>query len=849
MAKAVTRLFKQFEPTNYQLKLDPDREAMAFSGVVKIAGRKTGRPSKRITLHQKDLKIISAKLTKKNQKGEENTVAIDRINRHARYDEVRLHSPELLFPGEYILELEFSGNINDKMHGIYPCYFDNRKKQLIATQFESHHAREVFPCIDEPEAKATFDLVIETPAGETVLSNTPIKAQKVTGKKQKITFETTPRMSTYLLAFVFGELVFIEGQTKTGVKVRCYATAQNAKQLSFSLDVAIKCLDFFEDYFAIHYPLPKLDLVALPDFSSGAMENWGLVTFREQVMLVDSGHTSIDTKQYVAMVIAHELAHQWFGNLVTMRWWTDLWLNEGFASWIEYLALNELFPKWHMWTQFIANDQLAALRLDALENTHPIEVPINHPDEIRTIFDAISYQKGASAIHMLHSYLGAEDFRDGLRHYLKEHAHQNTDTDDLWKALEKSSRKSVSSFMHYWTSRPGFPLLKVVSKNGSLGFEQDRFYAKALKSRPMSVWPIPLNSNKLKKFDTLTDKTAKIKYSGDIPFINQNHSGFYHTVYDEKSYEFFGKKIQNGVLNETERLGLLNDAFCAAKAGYLPTEYVLKMLRYFENEHSAPVWGTIALLLADTRRVFDSEELLNLMKPYLVKITAKQVKRLGWQPKPHEPHFDSLLRQTILGLASVGGNKAVVNEALARFGQMGSAKDQHPDIRTVIYHTAARCGGPKEFNKLLGFYKKSSSSDEKDSIGSALTHFKQPALYKKALALATTDTVRNQDVIYWISYSYSNRYAKNDTWQWMKHNWDWISQNFGTEMSFPRLIVAAARGFSDESFMKDFTSFFEPKLSPTIRREFKQGVEIIEWQNAWKKNSQAEINRFFKNPN
>src|SRR5690606_38031872 len=248
------------------------------------------------------------------------------------------------------------------------------------------HAREVFPCIDEPEAKATFDLKITAPKDEVVLANTPIKNTQTKGNSQIVSFETTPVMSSYLLAFVIGNLKYKQAKTKNGTVVRAFATPDKVDQVDFSLDVAVKCLEFYNEYFAIPYPLEKCDMVALPDFASGAMENWGCITYREQCMLVDQENTSLPVKEYVAMVVCHELAHQWFGNLVTMRWWTDLWLNEGFASWIEYLAVDHIFPQWNMWTQYIADEQQVALKLDALDNTHAIEIPVKHPDEIRTIF-------------------------------------------------------------------------------------------------------------------------------------------------------------------------------------------------------------------------------------------------------------------------------------------------------------------------------------------------------------------------------------------------------------------------------------------------------------------------------
>jgi aminopeptidase N len=454
MAKKVTRLYTQFQPEHYDLQLDIDREAMTFSGTVTVRGKKTGRPAERLTFHQKDLKITAATIIKHDKKGDQ-PVEVSRINLQKSFDEVRLHTASQLYPGDYTVTMEFSGQITRPMNGIYPCFFehDGQQKKLIATQFESHHAREAFPCIDEPEAKATFDLTLTSPNGEEVLANTPIKTQKTLGQKQSTTFETTPKMSTYLLAFVFGEMGYLEAKTKDGVLVRTYATPDNVQYTKFALDVAVKSLEFYNQYFDTPYPLAKCDFIALPDFASGAMENWGCITFREQALLVDEQNTSLPMKQWVANVVAHELTHQWFGNLVTMRWWTYLWLNESFATWMAWLAVDEMFPEWQVWTQFIVDEQSVALKLDALENTHPIEVEIKHPDEIRTIFDAISYEKGASVLLMLQKYIGADNFRDGLRLYLKRHAYGNTESKDLWAAWEEVSGKPIKEFMGTWTGQ------------------------------------------------------------------------------------------------------------------------------------------------------------------------------------------------------------------------------------------------------------------------------------------------------------------------------------------------------------------------------------------------------------
>ena len=412
--------------------LHPDLEKFTFNGEETIYFSLT-KPDNKIILHAHELKIKLALL--KNKAGE---IRAKKINFDARSETATIFFHKKIPKGGGELELKFEGVLNDKMRGFYRSQFEHegRTKYIVTTQFESTDARRAFPCVDEPSAKAVFDVTLIVPKHFCAISNTyetSVKEHK--SGYQIIEFAPTPKMSTYLLAFIAGEFEHIEAKTKEGITVRVFATPGKIHQAKFALDVAVKTLSYFSDYFKVPYPLPVLDLIAIPDFPSGAMENWGAVTYRESAILVDSDHSSLQNKQWVALVIAHELAHQWFGNLVTMEWWTHLWLNEGFASWIEYLAVDHIFPKWDIWTQFVRMDLSRALQLDALVNTHPIEIEVSHPSEIREIFDAVSYSKGASIIRMLADFLGERDFRDGLRHYLKKHQYANAATHHLLRAF------------------------------------------------------------------------------------------------------------------------------------------------------------------------------------------------------------------------------------------------------------------------------------------------------------------------------------------------------------------------------------------------------------------------------
>lgn len=848
MTKSVARLYAQFQPENYKLEIEANKTSKTFAGNVQITGKKVGRPSKRITLHQCDLTITSVRVVKRDKKGDVELPVV-RINSHKSFDEVRLHFDQMVYPGTYYIEIGYSGLISQQMNGIYLSTFDHAgtSKQLVATQFESHYAREAFPCIDEPEAKATFDLTLITDTDETVVANTPIATEDTRNGKLVTSFETTPKMSTYLLAFVHGDMGRTQARTKDGTLVSVYATPDNVEHTKFALDVAVKMLEFYNDYFAIPYPLEKCDFIALPDFSSGAMENWGCITFREQALLVDPKNTSLHLKQYVANVIAHELTHQWFGNLVTMRWWTDLWLNESFASWMSYLAVDHMFPDWHVWTQFIVDEQGLALRQDALENTHPIEVEVHHPDEIRTIFDAISYEKGASVLLMLHDYLGDEVFRDGLRLYLKRHAYGNTDTVDLWNALEEVSKKPVAEFMGQWTSLSGYPIVKADLHGDDAQIEQERFYLNPDANKEAAVWPIPLRPSEPSGLTTLSVAQSPLSTTneGAALVLNHDRTSFFRVIYDADHRAELGKAIKAGRVNELDRLGIIDDSFEAAKAGYDSTVASLDLIKYYSDETSSVVWDVIAAAIGSIRLVMEDDELRPYLKDYVRKLTEKQYERLGWDEKDSDTHFDKLLRPTILGLSSYGENPIVVSEAQSRFAAMKQPEDLHPDIRGVVYGTVARNGGKSEFDKMMAMHNQSTNSEERVTLSGALTGFQQPELIELALSRITSNDVRAQDSAYWVAYSFSNRFARQATWEWLKTNWDWLIENLGTDLSFFRMPVYAGRVFSDKAFIPEFEAFFTSHMSPAFERPVKQGIETISWQAAWKQRDQAALKKYF----
>ncbi|MEO7905130.1 MAG: M1 family metallopeptidase, partial [Candidatus Saccharimonadales bacterium] len=461
--QTVSRLIQQFIPEHYQLSVTLDRTGRTFDGIVAMMGA-TVEGSTTITVHAKELNISSVTLDGKAATWQAG------VN-----DEVTITHPDIV-AGDHIVVIAFDGTITDSMHGLYPCYYEDNgvKKELLATQFESHHAREVFPCIDEPEAKATFDVTLTTEQNVKVIGNMPVLSQKSDGDLLVTTFDTTPRMSTYLLAWVTGELHGKTAMTKNGVEVNVWATpAQTPASLDFALDIATRTIDFFDEYFDTPYPLPKSDHIALPDFSSGAMENWGLITYREVALIADPVTASISSRHYIAEVIAHELSHQWFGNLVTMKWWNSLWLNESFATLMAYIAVDALHPEWNVWLDFATMESIMALRRDAIDGVQSVQMDVHHPDEISTLFDgAIVYAKGARLLRMLQQYIGDDAFQAGLKTYFTKHEYGNTEGADLWKELGVASGKDIVQFMETWISQPGYPVLSVSKVGNRINLSQ-----------------------------------------------------------------------------------------------------------------------------------------------------------------------------------------------------------------------------------------------------------------------------------------------------------------------------------------------------------------------------------------
>ena len=854
MTKKVSRLFTQFEPNNYNLNLDIDPDKMLFSGQVTIKGQRRGKPSKRITLHQKELQVTSAEITKHDKNGDQN-ISLIRINNQNKLDEVRLHSDSLITAGEYTVKLNFKGKITKPMNGIYPCFFkhDGQEKKLIATQFESHHAREAFPCIDEPEAKATFDLTIKSPIDQTVLSNTPIKNQFEKNKTLVTEFETSPKMSSYLLAFVVGDLEYQQATAKNGVIVRCFATPNQKKNLAFSVDVAVKSLEFFEDYFQIKYPLKKLDMVALPDFSSGAMENWGLITYRESAMLVDNKSTSVESKQHVALVIAHEMSHQWFGNLVTMRWWDDLWLNESFANMMEYRAVDEIFPEWQVFNIFVAHEGFSAKRRDSLKDVQSVHCEVNHPDEISTLFDpSIVYAKGGTLLYMLMNFIGEDNFKAGLTSYFNKHQYQNTVADDLWQALSESSGKDIGHLMQNWLSKPGYPIVDVdwQSDNQKINLSQKRFLSNKNEDPGDTIWQVPLASTLELNKDLLTqskDEINLISKSKDALLINNEGKSYFIPVYtQEKHFQKIISDIKNHKISAINRLLVLDNYTLMQRAGNVSTTELLKLVKAFQGEDNETVWGAIGLALGDAWRLVELESKEDKkINSITLEIIGDLTERLGWQDRPKDDAHTLRLRNIIYSLAVKCQKAGLVEQGLKMFESMKIPADLPASTRSSVYVCASVHGTEADFKKLLKLYTSDISADEQEEVAGALCATRKPEHIRQLINLLKTDTIRRQNLMSWYGSLLAHRYSREMAWDWMLANWEWIEKEFSSDKSFGYFARIAGSVLNKDEELTKFKQFFGDKKDViALKRDIQLATLEIESKVAWRKRNQDELKRW-----
>ncbi|HIH68798.1 MAG TPA: M1 family metallopeptidase [Candidatus Nitrosotenuis sp.] len=821
---------------NYDLSFEPDLETFTFVGKEIIRAVIT-KPTNTITIHAAELKIKKCQVESRN-KSITTKFTLDSKNETLT---IKLAST---VSGPLKLLIDFDGVLNDRLVGFYRSQYKDKSgktKYLATTQFEAADARRAFPCWDEPAAKATFDISILTEPNHSAISNTNQTSQKKFGKKILHKFARTPIMSTYLVYLAVGEFEYLT--TKSGkVVMRIVTTKGNSKKGKFALDLCKKLVRSYEDYFGIKYPLPKLDLIAVPDFASGAMENWGAITFRETILLFDEKTSSTQTKQFIAEVVSHELAHQWFGNLVTMKWWNDLWLNESFATFMATKFVDKFYPEWKLWDQFLEDTMNTAMSLDALHSSHPIDVKVNSPSEIREIFDAISYDKGGCVLKMLESFVTEKNFRAGLRVYLKKFSYKNAEGNDLWDEIGKAAKMPVRSMVNSWLKQTGFPLVDVQKQGSKLVLSQKRFVMEQ-KGTQKGIWEIPIVISHDGKTTSkiLKKKQEAIPTKSNQILVNPQRSGFYRIKYSEELMYELKETIRQKSISNIDRWAIQNDLFALCISGDGLAKDYLDFTSSYENESDYLTQSNVSgNLYALYHRTID-ETYNSQIKQIAHTYFRKMFETLGWDAQKDEPHTNALLRSYVIAALGKMDDEEILAEANNRFVQyLKNPNSLSPDIQDAVFSLVA-WSGKISYEKLLNLYKSAQSQEQKIRFLGALSSFKDPKLLLKTLELSQSKHVRSQNMHIPIIRISANQYGKKILWPWLKKNWKKLRIKVGSGSPLLNRIVSSISGVADASMQGQIKQFFKQNPTPGTEMTLSQTLERIRIHSQFIKRLRTEF--------
>lgn len=816
-------LTKYFNPKNYKLSLNLNPDRLNFEGTVIIIGKPLGDVAH---FHiGKELEIVEvASDTDDSPKWEivDEEKSLSRRREIIVYTQAKWISIKFKHP-----KIETSS-----MSGLYaPVYkVDDETHHMFSTQFEPNYAADCFPCIDEPAAKATFDIdVALTPEYDnwTVISNMPEK--KHIGSHRY--FETTPKMSTYLVAIVAGELISRSAKTESGVKVSAYATpAQDSDELAFPLETAVHAIEFYEDYFGIPYPLPKLDNVAIPDFSAGAMENWGLITYRESMFLADET-SSIDTRQTSVSTVAHEIAHQWFGDLVTMQWWNDLWLNESFASLMEDLAGDSLHPEYHVWESFAATDAFSAMYRDSASDVQAVQQEVDDPREIPLLFDsAIVYAKGKRLLKMLMRYVGKNVFRNGIKQYLESHKYGNTTADDLWQALSDASGEDIKALMTPWLTQPGYPVVTIKRELGKISLTQRRVRSDSKNDN--TTWPIPLFLSGSKTPRLMTERTIEIKSAGNLQ-LNMGGDSYFIADYGP------AEQMTTPDISEQkplDQIKLINDSLLLSETyGGVYFNDAINYVQYIMFIKNPAV-----LIAAERVASFARSMLADDMDPNYRRLIGIVHYPLYYDYFIADHHQDLTVadRQivpTVISRELYAGNEAVV-KSMTSMGISDDVVKLNADLRPLAMSAAVQYGDGSPFKRLWDIYLITNDADLREDIAAALSRSRKADEIEYNLTQIRSGAVRTQDKWSFIYYLMSNTVARPKAWQWLQDNWNWIEQTYYGDMSFDDFIRIAGATLSTPKELKEFDKLFGelakriPATERTVniaREQITRRIELI----------------------
>jgi len=847
------KLPKEVVPTDYAIRIVPNLDNLTFAGseTVKLNVRS---PVHRLILNGIELTIEAASLDSKE-------LPLSAIKIENEKELVTLTLPSELAAGDHALTLRFRGKINQQGQGLFYMRYQEQgsgaRKLMLGTQFEATDARRFFPSWDEPAFRARFQLTAVVPEHWVAVSNMPIESeQKIAGGKE-VRFASTPPMSSYLNVFVAGELDVIESQVGP-TQVRVIATKGNAEQGRYALEASAEILKYYNDYFGVPYPLPKLDQIAIPGGFGGAMENWGAITYYESVLLFDPKSSSAETKQKIYEVLAHEMAHMWFGDLVTMAWWDNLWLNEGFASWMGSKCTAHFNPQWEVWlarelprdpTRRTGIAKEAAMEGDARSTTHPIQQRVATEAEANSAFDDITYKKGQSFLRMLESFLGEDVFRDGIRRYIAAHKYSNTTTADLWNALSDASNKSVGEIAAGWTEQPGFPVVNVKREaEGKVLLTQERFTVN-FKNAPSLLWQIPLTYSVVGETPATLLMTGNMARLENVPAehalkVNLNGAGNYRVEYDVPSWQLLLRALPN--LGVEDRVNLMSDAWALVQAGRAPASLYFGLIEKWppstdlaEREQIINVLDFVnGLLVGSSERERFQRYARSLLRPTF--------EALGWKPKPDEPPNAGRLRASLINALGQLNDPEVSAGCRERFEKyLANPASLPPDLRAPVLAVIGRDADQKTWNTLHELGLKTTSSEDKQNYYNALACAADPKLVKKTLAIALTDELPTSRAIFLVARVARDSGHPEIAWEFAKTNMQALLAKVdaaGANRYAPSLFTF----FSDDSRADELKNYAKKKLPQSSAPEVAKAVDEIEFRAEFRKRLATQLNAWIE---
>ncbi|KAJ5263480.1 hypothetical protein N7478_011085 [Penicillium angulare] len=849
------RLPTTVRPIHYDLTLEPDLENFVFHGCVKIK-IDVLRGTNSITLHVVDLAIHDVWVS-------DTEIPSSKVRRDEEKHILSVYLDEPLVCGQTAtISLKFKGILEDKLAGFFRSSYtdDNGHKQFIAvTHMEPTYARRVFPCFDDPALKATFAVTVRAAEKFTCLSNMDIKSSRSLGNgKKQVVFSETPPMSTYLVTVVVGDLVVLETDSYR-VPVRLFAVAGTELDRlgAFGLDLSVRTLDFYDSEFDSPYPLPKLDMVAVPDFT-GAMENWGLVLYNDARLLFDPISSPVSYKQQVTMLVLHELAHQWFGNLVTMEYWDGLWLNEGFAEWMSCYACNVFHPEWDVWKMFVAGDLQRGLALDALRSSHPVQTRIHGDSDIGQIFDDISYTKGSCILIMIARALGEDSFLRGVRAYLRRHAYSNARTEDLWIALSETSSQDAVNIMEIWTRKVGFPVLTVTEDEESktIHIRQSRFLSSGdlEPDEDETIYPVPLafhtTNNDIDMDIKLRTREATFNVTTlDFFKLNANHSGFYRTAYSPERLKKLGQVTNSPLFTAEDHVGLIADAAALAAAGYQKTSSVLGLLDSINQDTEYIVWSqmlaSIAAIHAAWIQVPQIENALNSLECQLIGTKAHH---LGWAISDNDSDITRRFKTLLFYKAALAGDEKVKKSAEDMFRQYraGDQSAIHPDLREAVFASMISTGGEDEYDAILDLYYTARTSNERAYTLAALGHARNPEMIRRTTTMLLNE-VRLHEIIIPLTTLSTHLIGISAIWDWFTSNWPVIKERLVTGLvMLGRVIQLCTKGFTTEERWQEVRMFFQNSQIQGLEKSVQRALDEIRTKSRWVKRDSKDVTEWLE---